>query len=94
MGGYDDHEYIPKKGVPISGKGGWVDPTWDKVLNSTVFFFEGFLKSPWYILPTRARESLGLPSQRDFSRAKPKGNPKGKANPGSPELSLEVYHSL
>ena len=27
-----------KKGFPSSGKGGWVDPTWDKVLNSTVFF--------------------------------------------------------
>ena len=27
-------------------------------------------------------------------RAKPEGNPEGKANPGSPELLLEVYHSL
>ena len=48
----------------------------------------------WYIPPTRARESLGLPSPRDFPRAKPEGNPEGKANPGSPELLLEVYHSL
>ena len=45
-GGYNDHEYIPKKGVQISGKAGWVDPTWDKVLNSTIGFYEGFLKSP------------------------------------------------
>ena len=30
---------FPKKGVPGSAKGGWVDPTWDKVLNSTVFGF-------------------------------------------------------
>ena len=29
---------FPSKCVPKSGKGGWVDPTWDKVLNSTVFF--------------------------------------------------------
>ena len=48
----------------------------------------------WYIPPTRARESLGLPSPRDFPRAKPEGNPEGKANPDSPELLLEVYHSL
>ena len=33
---------FPKKGVLSSGKGVWVDPTWDKVLNSTVFFLEGF----------------------------------------------------
>ena len=33
---------FPKKGVPSSGRGGWVDPTWDKVLNSTGFFLEGF----------------------------------------------------
>ena len=44
VGGYDDHEYILKKGVPISRKGGWVDPTWDKVLNSTIFL-EGIPKS-------------------------------------------------
>ena len=30
---------FPKKGVQSSAKGGWVDPTWDKVLNSTVFGF-------------------------------------------------------
>ena len=29
---------FPKKGVPSSGKGGWVDPTRDKVLNSTRTF--------------------------------------------------------
>ena len=29
-----------------------------------------------------------------FPRASPSGNPSGKANPGSPELLLEVYHSL
>ena len=29
---------FPKKVVPSSGKGGWLDPTLDKVLNSTVFF--------------------------------------------------------
>ena len=44
----------------------------------------------WYIPPTRARESLGLPSPRDFPRAKPEG----KSNPGSPELLWDVYHSL
>ena len=39
MGGWVSvYEYIPKKGVPSSGMVGWVDPTWDKVLNSTVFF--------------------------------------------------------
>ena len=48
----------------------------------------------WYIPPTRGRESLGLPSPRDFPRAKPEGNPKGKANLGSPNLLLEVYHSF
>ena len=53
-----------------------------------------FRSRVWYIPPTRARESLGLPSPRDFPRAKPEGNPEGKANPGSPELLLEVYHSL
>ena len=29
---------FPNKGVPSNGKGGWVDPPWDKVLNSTEFF--------------------------------------------------------
>ena len=38
MGGYYDHEFIPKKGVLNSRKGGWVDPILDKVLNSTPFF--------------------------------------------------------
>ena len=28
---------FPNKGVPRSGKGGLVDPPWDKVLNSTIF---------------------------------------------------------
>jgi len=32
---------FPKKGVPSIGEGGWIDPAWDKVLNSTGFF-EGF----------------------------------------------------
>ena len=44
MGGWVSvYEYIPKKGVPSSGKCGSVDHTWDRVLNSTVFFF--FLKA-------------------------------------------------
>ena len=30
---------FPKTGVPSSWKGGWVDLTWDKVLNSIVFAF-------------------------------------------------------
>ena len=29
---------FPNKRVPSSGKGGWVDPIWDKVLNSTNLF--------------------------------------------------------
>ena len=32
---------FPKKGLPSSGKGEWVDLTWEKVLNSSVFFLEG-----------------------------------------------------
>ena len=28
---------FPKNGVPSSGKDGWVDPSWDKVLNFTGF---------------------------------------------------------
>ena len=38
---------FPKKGLPSSGKGEWVDLTWDKVLNSTVFFLEG---NPYEVL--------------------------------------------
>ena len=34
---------FPKEGIPSSGKGGWVDPTWDKVLNSTDFFWKASL---------------------------------------------------
>ena len=30
-------EYIARNGVPSCGNGGWLDPTWDKVLNSTIF---------------------------------------------------------
>ena len=29
-----------------------------------------------------------------YTSYKREGNPEGKANPGSPELLLEVYHSL
>ena len=37
----------------------------------------------------------GLPEGRLASAAsRPEGNPEGKANPDSPELWLEVYHSL
>ena len=37
----------------------------------------------------------GFPEGRLASEAsRPEGNPEGKANPGSPELLLEVYHSL
>ena len=44
----------------------------------------------------RFSEAVGFAPRdpRDFPRAKPEGNPEGKANPGSPELLLEVYHSL
>ena len=35
---------FPNKGVPSSGKGGLVDPPWDKVLNSTVFLGKASLR--------------------------------------------------
>ena len=41
---------FPKKGVPSSEKGGWVDPTWDKVLNFTVFlelFYDESYQDPF-----------------------------------------------
>ena len=50
---------FPNKGVLSSEKGGWVDPTWDKVLNST-----GFLGEPVSPLYT------GFPGVRAYVRVR------------------------